>query len=123
MFTHHHRTFCYAIYVAYTMCRFLYFDRSGAFASPPFDWTVTASPIHTLLWKFAHMQDHQWGYDPTATLESGYAARRFRDMGTGPSARPEVQQYLLCDIKYVSHLQVARNSGFDDIGRRIALAR
>ena len=61
------------------------------------------------------MQNHQWGYDPTATLASEYAARRFRDTDTDPTVRPEVQQYLPCDIKYVSHLQVARdNETFPD---------
>ena len=93
-FTYQHRTSCHAIYIAHQMCRLLYFDRNGAFVSTPFDWTATTSPLHTFLWKLAHQEASQMGYDPTAIPASEDEAGRFRQMATEPSVPLEVRQYV-----------------------------
>lgn len=94
-FAHQHRTFCYALYVLGKQCRLLYFDRTGAFVSTPFDWTLTNSPLHTFFWKLAHMQDlAQMGYDPTATSASSDERRRFTAMATKASVHSDVQKYV-----------------------------
>ncbi|KAM5541445.1 hypothetical protein V8D89_004999 [Ganoderma adspersum] len=67
-----HRLFTYGFYVQWRWARLLYFDRTGALVSEPFDWTVPESPLHDFVWKFAHMTPEQRGYDPTAQ-EASYA--------------------------------------------------
>ncbi len=67
-----HRLFGYGFYVEWRWARLLYFDRTGALISEPFDWTNTSSALHDFVWKFAHMTPEQRGYDPTAQ-EASYA--------------------------------------------------
>lgn len=94
-FTHQHRNFCYAIYILRKQCRLLYFDRTGAYVSTPFDWTFTTSPLHTFLWKLTRKGDPaNMGYDTTATLASTDERRRFTAMATHGSVHPDVQQYV-----------------------------
>ncbi|KAI0794694.1 hypothetical protein C8Q74DRAFT_1366107 [Fomes fomentarius] len=93
-FTHQHRTFSYAIYIVKNMCRLLYFDRSGAFVTTPFDWTVTTSSLHTFLWKLARMPKADMGYDTTASLASGTECDMFKAMAEDDSVPKEVQEYV-----------------------------
>ncbi len=92
--TYQHRTFSYAIYIAKNMCRLLFLDRSGAYITTPFDWTVTTSSLHTFLWKLAHMSEAQMGYDATASLASSTECDMFKAMAEDVSVPKEVQEYV-----------------------------
>ncbi|KAI0794648.1 hypothetical protein C8Q74DRAFT_588073 [Fomes fomentarius] len=92
--TYQHRNFSYAIYIAKNMCRLLFLDRSGAYITTPFDWTVTTSSLHTFLWKLAHMSEAQMGYDATASLASSTECDMFKAMAYDASVPKEVREYV-----------------------------
>ncbi|KAI0794665.1 hypothetical protein C8Q74DRAFT_1366081 [Fomes fomentarius] len=114
--TYQHRIFSYAIYVAKNMCRLLFLDRSGAYITTPFDWTVTTSSLHTFLWKLAHMSAAQMGYDTTASLASSTECDMFKDMAEDASVQKEVQEYVkraTSDSAPIYKVRVASNPGTD----------
>ncbi|KAI0780330.1 hypothetical protein C8Q74DRAFT_758453 [Fomes fomentarius] len=96
VFIHQHRTFCYFIYILRNMCRLLYFDRSGAFVSTPFDWTTKETPyLHDFVWKIARIKvKAELGYDPSASFASPAEHQKFVSMCLDPSVPPEVRQYV-----------------------------
>ncbi|KAI1791921.1 hypothetical protein LXA43DRAFT_384908 [Ganoderma leucocontextum] len=96
LLTHQHRCFAYGFYVKWKFARLLYFDRTGALISEPFDWTEKTSLLHDFVWKVAHMTPEQLGYDPTAQPASELEIDLLRSkMGEELKALPdEVQQYV-----------------------------
>ncbi|KAI0794668.1 hypothetical protein C8Q74DRAFT_1366084 [Fomes fomentarius] len=115
-FTHQHRTFSYAIYIVKDTCRLLYFDRSGAYVTTPFNWTVTTSSLHTFLWRLAHMSKAEMGYDTTASLASSTECDMFKAMAEDASVQKEVQEYVkraTSDSAPIYKVRVASNPGTD----------
>ena len=94
LFAHQHRLFVYGFYVQWKWARLLYFDRSGALVSAPFDWTETTSPLHDFVWKVAHMPPEQLGYDPTAQLASEFEVKMLRSTMADQSLPADVRQYV-----------------------------
>ncbi|KAI0794681.1 hypothetical protein C8Q74DRAFT_1327219 [Fomes fomentarius] len=115
-FTHQHRTFSYAIYIVKSMCHLLYFDRSGAYVTTPFDWTVTTSSFHTFLWKLAHMSKAEMGYDTTASLASSTECDMLKDMAEDESVPKEVREYVkhaTSDLAPIYKVRVTPDPGTD----------
>ncbi|PIL24567.1 hypothetical protein GSI_12451 [Ganoderma sinense ZZ0214-1] len=102
-----HRLFSYGFYVQWRWARLLYFDRTGALVSEPFDWTEASSPLHDFVWKFAHMTPEQRGYDPTAQEASYdemvkvFAAAKSESL---PKAiQPYIRKTFLSNDKQADH--------------------
>ncbi|TFK82796.1 hypothetical protein K466DRAFT_499633, partial [Polyporus arcularius HHB13444] len=69
LFTRHHRTHVYALYVFLHQARILYFDRAYTLVSEPFKYgTRQDVTLHTFFWRIARMSREQLGFDPTAVL-------------------------------------------------------
>ncbi|KAI1791904.1 hypothetical protein LXA43DRAFT_1009763 [Ganoderma leucocontextum] len=92
--THQHRLFSYGFYVQWRWARLLYFDRTGALISEPFDWTETSSPLHDFVWKLAHMTREQLGYDPTAQEASYDEIKQVIKKATDSSLPKDLQPYV-----------------------------
>ena len=101
LFAFQHRLFSYGFYVQWRWARLLYFDRTGALVSEPFDWTETSSPLHEFVWKFAHMTPEERGYDPTAQeasyseIQEVLAAANANSSELPEAIRPYVQKAFL----------------------------
>nr|VWP01996.1 Uncharacterized protein [Ganoderma boninense] len=102
-----HRLFCYGFYVQWRWARLLYFDRTGALVSEPFDWTTPSSPLHDFVWKFAHMTPERRGYDPTAQ-EASYDEKAevfmaARSESLPVAIQPYIQKAFLWNDKPADH--------------------
>ncbi|PIL24553.1 hypothetical protein GSI_12437 [Ganoderma sinense ZZ0214-1] len=108
-----HRLFSYGFYVQWRWARLLYFDRTGALVSEPFDWTEASSPLHDFVWKFAHMTPEQRGYDPTAQ-EASYAEMSEVLAAANAESLPKaIQPYV--KKAFCSNDEAANHSGEDGL--------
>ena len=94
VFIYQHRIFSFFIYVLRNRCRLLYFERTGSYVSTPFDWTQNTSYLHDFVWKVAHMEKAQLGWDPTATLASDTERAQLEALITAKEVPPEIQEFV-----------------------------
>ena len=94
VFIYQHRAFSFFIYILRNRCRLLYFERTGAYVSTPFDWTQTTSHLHDFVWKIAHMTRAQLGWDPTATPASVAERAQLEALITDSTVPPEIQDFI-----------------------------
>ncbi|KAI0730493.1 hypothetical protein C8Q76DRAFT_832590 [Earliella scabrosa] len=115
VFIYQHRIFSFFIYVLRNRCRLLHFERTGSYVSTPFDWTQNTSYLHDFVWKVAHMEKAQLGWDPTATLASDTERAQLEALITAKKVPPEIQEFVrkstenLCPI-YKLSITTVKNS-------------
>lgn len=74
----HFRAFSFTIILLNRHARFVRWDRSGAIVTERFDYVSDPRLLGEFLWRFAHMNDDERGFDPTATRASRAEVKLFR---------------------------------------------
>ncbi|KAF4607760.1 hypothetical protein EYR40_000095 [Pleurotus pulmonarius] len=99
-----HRTHLFFVYLFYPYARFIRFDRSGAFVSERFKFTLDCTPLIRFFSRFSKMSRVERGYDPTVQvadeLETKLARERLQEWAPDPKyERPVFKMEVYDDAK------------------------
>ncbi|RPD53029.1 hypothetical protein L226DRAFT_494022 [Lentinus tigrinus ALCF2SS1-7] len=95
LFSYHHRTHVYILYVLRHQARVLYFDRAYTLVSEPFKYGTRADvALHQFFWRLGRMSREQLGFDPTVVPANPEDVKRmFAYAPDAPSDYIEQQIY------------------------------
>lgn len=100
-----HRVFLYQLVLCNRYARFVRWDRNGAVATERFDYTNKPSVLAEFLWRFAHLNRVQRGWDHTVSLANQgeeklfkTAMQRFLKAQTGGKSGKPVRRIPRADL-------------------------
>ncbi|RPD54402.1 hypothetical protein L226DRAFT_616716 [Lentinus tigrinus ALCF2SS1-7] len=100
LFSYHHRTHVYILYVLRHQARILYFDRAYTLVSEPFKYgTREDVTLHQFFWRLGRMSREQLGFDPTVVPANPEDVKRmFAYAPDAPSDYVEQQIYYALSV-------------------------